>query len=95
MPLHPYLFLWDFNSPDIFCKACNMQSIQQNIALRIVCFPVQILEGSDGIMVYMTCCSQVSGVSLKESLKDAEQTWYSCLQETRFQSVLAISLLKF
>lgn len=71
-----------------------MLLIQQTIALCIGYFPVQILEGSDSIMVYMTCCSQVSQ-SLKESWKDAEQSWDSGLQETRFQSVLPISYPKF
>lgn len=55
-------FLWDLNSPDIFWKRSNMQSIQETIALHIACFPVQILEGSDSIMGYMTCCSQMSEV---------------------------------
>lgn len=57
-----FFFLWDLNSPDIFWKRSNMQSIQETIALHIACFPVQILEGSDSIMGYMTCCSQMSEV---------------------------------
>lgn len=39
--------------------------------------------------------TDVRGQSLKESWKDAEQSWDSGLQETRFQSVLAIFLPKF
>lgn len=59
-----------------------MQSIQETIALHIGCFPVQILEGSDSIMVYVSCCSR--GQGLKESWKDAEQSWDSHLQEADF-----------
>lgn len=61
--VHPHLCV-GFKPCSHFLEESKVQDIQEDTTLHIGCFPVQILEGSNSVVVYMTSCSQMTEVRI-------------------------------